>query len=80
VQSGRALGETMAVLTVCGSVVQINRTQIFRRISQNRIARYDEIFPYLLTGRFLNKPYPKAFEFDMAESSALRFKEKPTAI
>jgi len=56
---------------------QLNRTHIFRRISQNSIARYDEIFPYLLTGSLLNTPYPKAFEFDMAESSALRFKESP---
>lgn len=55
----------------------INRTHIFRRVSQTQISRYDEIFPYLDEGVLLTPDYPERFELDMEESSAQCF--SPTA-
>jgi len=50
----------------------LNRSHIFRRVSQEKISRYDEIFPYLKKGALLNN-IPKNYQLIMNESSADTF-------
>ncbi len=52
---------------------QLNRSHIFRRISQTEIKRYDEIYPYPSEGCFLTDDYPEKFAQEMAESNADSF-------
>jgi len=52
---------------------RLNRSHLFRRVSQEKIARYDEIFPYLQTGDLLQDKVPERFEFLMNEASVESF-------
>ncbi|NND93013.1 MAG: FMN-binding glutamate synthase family protein [Granulosicoccus sp.] len=52
---------------------ELNRTHVYRRISQQRISRYDQLFEYIETGSLLEAPYPARFEQQMAESHAGTF-------
>jgi len=52
---------------------QLNRTHIYRRISEFAIQRYDEIYPYCETGNLLEPPYPKRFQQQMREATAESF-------
>ena len=52
---------------------ELERKHIFRRVSQEKILRYDEIFPPLKSGELLQQPYPKAYEEVMQEASASSF-------
>lgn len=47
---------------------ELNRTHIFRRIDQFRVARYDEIFPYLPAGSLLGDDIPDKWIVHMEES------------
>jgi len=47
---------------------ELNRTHVYRRISQHEIRRFDELFPYVEVGCLLEAPYPARFEQQMAES------------
>lgn len=51
----------------------LNRTHIFRRISQTAIRRYDEIFHYMREGVLCGDDYPESFRLDMLESSPHTF-------
>jgi len=52
---------------------ELNRTHVYRRISQNTIRRYDQLFPYTNVGSLLESPYPERFEQQMAESDTSTF-------
>jgi len=52
---------------------ELNRTHIYRRVSQDNILRYDQIFPYVKTGSLLKAPLPDAFALLMREASSERF-------
>ena len=68
-----------SVAELCGSAglnhpAELNRSHIYRRISQTAIARYDQIFPYIKTGCFLGDDIPHRYALEYAESSADTFK------
>ena len=48
----------------------LNRSHIYRRISQTEVRRYDEIYPALTEGCLLSETFPDRFAHEMAESSA----------
>lgn len=48
---------------------ELNRSYIYRRVSEIQIQRYDEIFPYPKRGCLLTESYPDNFSQAMAESS-----------
>lgn len=50
-----------------------NRSHINRRISQAEVKRYDQIFPYVMPGIFLDGPIPENFEKAISEASAESF-------
>ncbi len=53
---------------------QINRRHINRRISMNTIKRYDEIYPYVEKGAFLNMDTcPEEYKIFLEEAHAERF-------
>lgn len=52
---------------------ELNRTHVYRRIDQQEIRRYDQLFPYTDVGSLLKAPYPVRFEQQMAESDASTF-------
>lgn len=51
----------------------LNRSHVYRRVSQQQIMRFDEIFPYLKSGCLLGDAYPERFSQAMMEASAERF-------
>lgn len=56
---------------------QLNRSHIFRRVSQTEIKRYDEIYPNLTPGCLLNADCnPELFSQEMKESSVHCFMPK----
>ncbi len=55
---------------------EVNRTHLFRRASQQSIARFDEIFPYQTEGAFLSEPYPEHFAHALSEASEDSFMPK----
>ncbi len=52
---------------------ELNRTHIYRRISQYEIKRYDQIFPYLSAGCLLGDDIPDTFKLIMQEASSDTF-------
>lgn len=54
---------------------KLNRTDIYRRVSQQEMLRYDRIFPYIKTGSLLGdeKNIPDSFKLIMQESSPETF-------
>lgn len=55
------------------SPCELNRTHVYRRINQQEVRRYDQLFPYTNVGSLLEAPYPSRFEQQMAEASASSF-------
>ncbi|WP_408641204.1 glutamate synthase-related protein [Salinimonas marina] len=51
----------------------LNRTQIFRRISQWEVKRYDEIFPLIKRGSLLGEELPEALRLHFLEANADSF-------
>lgn len=56
------------------SVDELNRSHIYRRISQADIRRYDELFPYVEAGCLLTSDYPERFEHAMREADIGSFR------
>ena len=52
----------------------LNRTHIFRRVDQQTIKRYDEIFPLIEPGSFCGEQVPEAYALHIKEASATSFK------
>lgn len=53
---------------------EVNRTHIFRRVSQEQVKRYDQVFPMVKPGAFINDDVPERYKLDVAEASANTFK------
>ncbi len=53
---------------------EVNRTHLFRRVSQQRIERFDQFFPYQKRGSFLQEPYPDEYRHYIEEASPDSFK------
>jgi glutamate synthase domain-containing protein 2 len=56
-----------------GHTRELNRSHIYRRVSQERILRYDRIYPYLQRGVLLTESIPDAFTMLMREASSQQF-------
>ena len=56
-----ATAEILASAGLCHSS-DLNRTHIYRRVSQFEIKRYDQIFPYLHPQALLSDSIPDAFK------------------
>jgi glutamate synthase domain-containing protein 2 len=52
---------------------ELNRTHIYRRISQNEIKQYDQVFPYLPVNCLLGSSIPDAFKLIMQEADSSTF-------
>lgn len=53
---------------------EVNRTHIFRRVSQDVVKRYDKVFPLVSPGAFLKDNVPERYKLDVTEASATSFK------
>lgn len=51
----------------------VNRTHIFRRVNQQQVLRYDQIFPLLNKGTFLANKAPAHYQLDFEEASETSF-------
>lgn len=61
------------------STEKLNRTHIFRRVDQQTVMRYDEIFPLIEPGSFLNEDSaPRAYQLHLKEACASTFKPANT--
>jgi len=54
----------------------LNRSHIHRRVNETQTLRYDQVFPYLVTGSLLDEPFPEQFEQEMKEATANSFMAK----
>ncbi|MDT8429889.1 MAG: FMN-binding glutamate synthase family protein [Pseudomonadales bacterium] len=55
---------------------ELNRTHIYRRTSEERIRRYDQIFPLVRKGSLLEDDPPEAFRLGLEESDPSSFAPK----
>ena len=53
---------------------ELNRTHIFRRVTQQDVKRYDQIFPLITPKCFVTGDIPKRYEIEYAEASSQTFK------
>jgi glutamate synthase domain-containing protein 2 len=53
---------------------EMNRTHIFRRVSQDSVKRYDHVFPLVASGSFTRGDVPERYRLDVEEASARTFK------
>jgi len=67
-----AVAEVIASAALCHTS-ELNRTHIYRRISQQEIKRYDQIFPYLQTNCLRGDEIPDSFKLMMQESNSATF-------
>ena len=67
-----AVAEIIASAALCHTS-ELNRTHIYRRISQQEIKRYDRIFPYLPADCLLGDAVPESFTLTMQEASSAVF-------
>ncbi|MET0049046.1 MAG: FMN-binding glutamate synthase family protein [Sedimenticola sp.] len=67
-----AVAEIIASAALCHTS-ELNRTHIYRRISQQEIKRYDQIFPYLQAESLIGDAIPDAFKLAMQEASSTVF-------
>ncbi|RDV24120.1 FMN-binding glutamate synthase family protein [Alteromonas aestuariivivens] len=51
----------------------LNRTDIFRRVDQHTVRRYDEIYPLVKTGAFTSDTPPESYALHIKEASADSF-------
>ena len=55
---------------------ELNRTHIYRRVSQAEVRRFDEIYPLVSSGCFLADQVPEQFKLDLQEASVNSFMPK----
>jgi glutamate synthase domain-containing protein 2 len=67
-----AVAEIIASAAICHTS-ELNRSHIYRRISQQEIRRYDEIFPYLHADCLLQGDIPDSFKYIMQEADSAVF-------
>lgn len=68
----------LAVAEIIGSAglrhtSELARTQIYRRVSQEQVRRYDQIFPYLESGCLLSEEPPEGWRLCLAEATPESF-------
>ena len=68
----KAVRELMAAAGY-DSLVELNRTLIYRRVNMEHSARLDEIFPMLETGCLLNGSAPEYLQRPLSEASSTSF-------
>ncbi len=68
----QATAEIIASAGLCHTS-ELNRSHIYRRVSQLEIKRYDQIFPYMLEGALLGDVIPERFRLNMDEACASSF-------
>ena len=66
---------TVDIISSAGlaSPTELNRTHIFRRVNQQEVKRYDDIFPHMVIGGFLKDCIPDNYKIDVEEASANSF-------
>jgi len=71
---------TVDIISSAGltSPSDLNRTHIFRRVNQQEVKRYDEVFPHMVIGGFLQDCIPENYKIDIAEANANSFAPKKT--
>jgi len=71
----RTVRATAEIIASAGAshTTELNRTHIYRRISQHEIKRYDQIFPYLNKDSLLGASIPDSFVLIMQEASSDTF-------
>ncbi|WP_100657317.1 FMN-binding glutamate synthase family protein [Alteromonas flava] len=52
---------------------ELNRTHIFRRVNQETVKRYDQIYPIIAPGTFLQEQIPERYRIDIEEAKASTF-------
>ncbi len=67
-----ATAEIIASAGLCHTS-ELNRSHIYRRISQLEIKRYDQIFPYMLEKGLLGDEIPSGFRLNMQEACSSSF-------
>ncbi|MFT5722148.1 MAG: glutamate synthase domain-containing protein 2 [Motiliproteus sp.] len=74
----KTLAATADLISSAGlrHTTELTRTHIFRRVSQDSVKRYDQVFPYLTPGCLLTDAIPEAFQLHMKEASAECFMPK----
>ena len=69
---------TVDIISSAGlaSPCELNRTHIFRRVNQQEVKRYDEIFPHMVISGFLKDCIPEGYKIDIAEANTNSFAPK----
>lgn len=69
------LHSTAEIIGAAGLSVpeELNRTHIYRRISQTQIKHYQDIYPHLETGCLLNEPYPARYAEEVKQANCEMF-------
>ena len=69
---------TVDIISSAGlaSPTELNRTHIFRRVNQEEVKRYDDIFPHMVIGGFLKDCIPEKYKIDVEEANANSFAPK----
>lgn len=72
----KTLHAAVDIMTSAGIAApsEVNRTHIFRRVAQDQIKRYDQVFPHVAKGSFLEGKAPPRYQLDVEEASADTFK------
>ncbi len=63
-----------------GSLEELNRTFIERRVGAESVKRMDELFPYIPENCLLKPPYPEDYHDDMMKSNPDNFHEKENPV
>ncbi|MCP4410876.1 MAG: FMN-binding glutamate synthase family protein [Gammaproteobacteria bacterium] len=69
------LKNVVEILSAIGirHTAELNRVNVYRRVSETEIKRFDEIYPYVKEGELLTPPYPTRYEPEMVQARAERF-------
>ncbi|MFQ3196604.1 MAG: glutamate synthase domain-containing protein 2 [Paraglaciecola sp.] len=69
------VNSTMEIIASAGlrNTADLNRTHIFRRVSETEVRRFDEIYASPIAGSFFNNKAPTKFAQALKESSAKSF-------
>jgi glutamate synthase domain-containing protein 2 len=70
-----ATAEIIAAAGLCHTS-ELTRTHIYRRVSQETIRRYDEIFPYIKSGSLLTDNPPESWRLDIEEATSSSFRPR----
>ena len=71
----KTLAATADLISSAGlhHTTELTRTHIFRRVSQDCVKRYDQVYPYITPGCLLTDDLPEAFQLHLKEARAESF-------